>query len=133
MLSKGAEDVKSGAGQYFTPRALIEALVDCVRPTVRDTVVDPAAGTGGFLLAAHEHAAQHAETLTPTERRHLRDDFVHGVELVDGTARLAAMNLLLHGIGTPTGESLIEVKDALIADPVRATARPSPTVEPCWP
>jgi type I restriction enzyme M protein len=117
LLSKGAEDIKSGAGQYFTPRALIQAMVDCVRPIVRDTVVDPAAGTGGFLLAAHEHAAQHAETLTPTERKHLRDDFVHGVELVDGTARLAAMNLLLHGIGTPTGNSLIEVKDALIADP----------------
>jgi len=117
LLSKGAEDIKSGAGQYFTPRALIQAMVDCVRPTVRDSVVDPAAGTGGFLLAAHEYASRHAETLTPTERRHLRDTFVHGVELVDGTARLAAMNLILHGIGTPTGESLIEVKDALIADP----------------
>jgi type I restriction enzyme M protein len=117
LLAKGAEDIKSGAGQYFTPRPLIQAMVDCVRPTVRDTVADPAAGTGGFLLAAHEFAAQHAETLTPTERSHLRDTFVHGVELVDGTARLAAMNLLLHGIGTPTGESLIEVKDALIADP----------------
>jgi len=117
LLSKGAEDIKSGAGQYFTPRALIQAMVDCVEPTVRDTVVDPAAGTGGFLLAAHEHASRHAETLTPKERAHLRDTFVHGVELVDGTARLAAMNLLLHGIGTPNGESLIEVKDALIADP----------------
>jgi type I restriction enzyme M protein len=117
LLSKGAEDIKSGAGQYFTPRAVIQAMVDCVRPTVRDTVVDPAAGTGGFLLAAHDHAARHAETLTPAERTHLRDGFVHGVELVDGTARLAAMNLLLHGIGTPTGESLIDVKDALIADP----------------
>ena len=117
LLSKGAEDIKSGAGQYFTPRALIKAMVDCVEPTVRDTVVDPAAGTGGFLLAAHEHASRHAETLTPSERAHLRDTFVHGVELVDGTARLAAMNLLLHGIGTPNGESLIEVKDALIADP----------------
>jgi type I restriction enzyme M protein len=119
LLSKGAEDIKSGAGQYFTPRALTQAMVDCVRPTVRDSVVDPAAGTGGFLLAAHEHASRHAETLTPTERTHLRDTFVHGVELVDGTARLAAMNLLLHGIGTPNGESLIEVKDALIADPGR--------------
>jgi type I restriction enzyme M protein len=117
LLSKGAEDIKSGAGQYFTPRAVIQAMVDCVRPTVRDTVADPAAGTGGFLLAAHEYASRHAETLTPTERTHLRDTFVRGVELVDGTARLAAMNLLLHGIGTSTGDSLIEVKDALIADP----------------
>ena len=62
LLSKGAEDMKSGAGQYFTPRALIEAMVDCVDPTIDDTVVDPAAGTGGFLLAAHEHVARHAST-----------------------------------------------------------------------
>ncbi len=117
LLSKGASDIASGAGQYFTPRSLIQAMVDCVQPSVRDSVIDPAAGTGGFLLAAHEHAAQHAETLTPKEREHLRDSFVHGVELVDGTARLAAMNLYLHGIGSPRGESLIEVKDALIAAP----------------
>ena len=119
LLSKGAEDVKSGAGQYFTPRALIRAMVDVVQPTVRDTVSDPAAGTGGYLLAAHEHASQGAEDMDPTQRAHLRDTFVHGVELVDGTARLAAMNLLLHGIGQPNGESLIEVKDSLIAAPTR--------------
>jgi type I restriction enzyme M protein len=117
LLSKGAEDIKSGAGQYFTPRSLIQAMVDCVQPTIRDSVVDPAAGTAGFLLAAHDFASTDAEKLTPTQREHLRDTFVHGTELVDGTARLAAMNLLLHGIGTPRGESLIEVKDSLIADP----------------
>jgi type I restriction enzyme M protein len=119
LLAKGAEDIKSGAGQYFTPRSLIHAMVDCLQPTVRDTVVDPAAGTGGFLMVAHEYAAQDAEDLTPEEREHLRDGFVHGVELVDGTARLAAMNLILHGIGKPRGESLIEVKDSLLADPGR--------------
>jgi len=117
LLSKGAEDIKSGAGQYFTPRPLIQAMVDCVQPTPDDTVVDPAAGTAGFLLAAHEYAAKEAERLTPTQRDHLRDGFARGFELVDGTARLAAMNLLLHGIGTANGASLIEVKDALIADP----------------
>ncbi len=117
LLSKGAEDVKSGAGQYFTPRPLIEALVDCVDPTPADTVVDPAAGTGGFLLTAHAHAQRDAGNLTPDERAHLRDSFVRGIELVDGTARLAAMNLLLHGIGKPNGPSLIEAKDSLIADP----------------
>src|SRR4051794_21350805 len=119
LLSKGAEDIKSGAGQYFTPRPLIAAMVDCVQPTVADTVTDPAAGTGGFLLAAHEYAARHAETLTPAQRDHLRDDFVHGVELVDSTARLAAMNFILHGIGKPTGGSLIEVRDSLIAPPAK--------------
>ena len=119
LLSKGAEDIKSGAGQYFTPRSLIQAMVDCVQPTVADTVTDPAAGTGGFLLAAHAYASRGAESMDPTQRTHLRDGLVHGVELVDGTARLAAMNLLLHGIGQPNGPSLIEVKDSLIADPGR--------------
>lgn len=119
LLSKGAEDIKSGAGQYFTPRPLIRAMVECVDPTPGDTVTDPAAGTGGFLLAAHEHASRDAADLDPSQRSHLRDTFVHGVELVDGTARLAAMNLLLHGIGQPNGVSLIEVKDSLIADPGR--------------
>jgi type I restriction enzyme M protein len=117
LLSKGASDKGSGAGQYFTPRDLIRAVVDVIDPTPADTIVDPACGTGGFLLVAHEHAAVGAENLTPTQRNHLRDKFVTGYELVDGTARLAAMNLLLHGIGTPDGDSLIEVKDALIADP----------------
>jgi len=92
-------------------------LVDCVDPTPADTVVDPAAGTGGFLLTAHAHAQRDAGKLTPDERAHLRDKFVSGIELVDGTARLAAMNLLLHGIGKPNGPSLIEAKDSLIADP----------------
>ncbi len=68
LLPKGAEDIKSGAGQYFTPRALTHAMVDCLQPSASDTVVDPAAGTGGFLLAAHEYASKDAETLNPTER-----------------------------------------------------------------
>ena len=117
LLSKGASDKGSGAGQYFTPRALIQAIVDVIRPTVADTVVDPACGTGGFLLVAHDHASQGAASMTPTQRDKLRDGLVRGYELVDGTARLAAMNLLLHGMGASNGESLIEVRDSLIADP----------------
>lgn len=117
LLAKGASDKGSGAGQYFTPRAVIAAMVDCVQPTVADSVVDPACGTGGFLLGAHEYASRGAETMTPPEREHLRNSFVRGTELVDGTARLAAMNLLLHGIGEANGESLIEVKDSLATDP----------------
>lgn len=119
LLAKGAEDVKSGAGQYFTPRALIAAMVDVIQPTVKDTVVDPACGTGGFLLAAYAYASQDAENLTPDEKEHLRDNFVSGVELVDGTARLAAMNMLLHGMGRADGPSPIEVRDGLTADPGR--------------
>jgi type I restriction enzyme M protein len=117
LLARGAEDVKSGAGQYFTPRPLIDAIVDCIRPNIDDTVMDPAAGTAGFLLSAHAKAAEDVATFTPPQREKLRSSFVHGVELVDGTARLAAMNLLLHGAGDPRGQSLIEVKDSLIADP----------------
>ncbi|MER0425950.1 class I SAM-dependent DNA methyltransferase [Streptomyces microflavus] len=117
LLSKGASDKGSGAGQYFTPRSVISAMVDVVRPTVKDTVVDPACGTGGFLLGAHEYASQDAAHMNPEQRQHLKASFVHGVEIVDGTARLAAMNLLLHGMGDAKGESLIEVKDALIDDP----------------
>ena len=119
LLAKGAEDVKSGAGQYFTPRALIAAMVDVILPTVKDTVVDPACGTGGFLLAAYAYASKDAENLTPDEKEHLRDNFVSGVELVDGTARLAAMNMLLHGMGRANGPSPIEVRDGLTADPGR--------------
>ena len=119
LLAKGAEDVKSGAGQYFTPRALISAMVDVIQPTVKDTVVDPACGTGGFLLAAYAYASKEAENLTPDEKEHLRDNFVSGVELVDGTARLAAMNMLLHGMGRANGPSPIEVRDGLTADPGR--------------
>jgi len=117
LLSKGASDKGSGAGQYFTPRALIQAIVDVIQPTVEDTVIDPACGTGGFLLVAHEYAEQGSESMTPTQRARLQDSLVSGYELVDGTARLAAMNLLLHGMGTADGESLIEVRDSLIADP----------------
>jgi type I restriction enzyme M protein len=117
LLSKGASDKGSGAGQYFTPRALIQAIVDVIQPTVEDTVIDPACGTGGFLLVAHEYAERGSESMTPTQRARLQDSLVSGYELVDGTARLAAMNLLLHGMGTADGESLIEVRDSLIADP----------------
>ena len=117
LLSKGASDKGSGAGQYFTPRPLIQAIVEVIRPSIADTVVDPACGTAGFLLVAHDHASRGAESMTPTQRDKLRDGLVRGYELVDGTARLAAMNLLLHGMGLANGDSLIEVRDSLIADP----------------
>lgn len=118
LLAKGAEDAKSGAGQYFTPRALTAAMVDCMLPTPDDTITDPACGTGGFLLAAFDHIQRHhGSALTPDQRRRLAHGAITGTELVDGTARLAAMNMLLHGIGTPNGPSLITVGDALGKEP----------------
>ena len=120
LLEKGAEDVKSGAGQYFTPRALIEAMVDCMRPTPQDTIIDPACGTGGFLLAAYDHIRKnHGDELSPEDAEHLATGGISGVELVEDTARLAQMNLLLHGIGKANGPELIEVRDALAEPPRR--------------
>lgn len=118
LLQKGAEDTKSGAGQYFTPRPLVRAMMACLRPGPGETVADPACGTGGFLLAAHEWIVDnHIAEMDADDKRFLRDEAMHGWEIVDGTARLCAMNLLLHGIGTPTGKSLVTVADALRGDP----------------
>ncbi|HEX5405485.1 MAG TPA: class I SAM-dependent DNA methyltransferase [Pseudonocardiaceae bacterium] len=120
LLERSAEDVKSGAGQYFTPRALTRAMTDCVGPGPADTVIDPACGTGGFLLAAYEYiTGHHGAELTREQRAHLRTGAIRGVELVDGTARLAQMNLLLHGIGRPDGDQLVDVGDALATKPTR--------------
>ena len=97
LLERNAQDVKSGAGQYFTPRPLIDAIVDVVRPQPGEVIADPACGTGGFLLAAHAHLAKNK--LDRRQKKHLRYDALRGVELVEGVARLCAMNLFLHGIG----------------------------------
>jgi len=116
LLEKNAEDVKSGAGQYFTPRALIRAIVEVMQPEPGLRVCDPACGTGGFLLAAHEWIAR-SHQLDPDQKRHLRFDALRGWEIVDATARLCVMNLLLHGIGSEEAESPVVVDDALKADP----------------
>lgn len=114
LLEKNAEDVKSGAGQYFTPRALIRGLVDVMAPKPGTTICDPACGTGGFLLAAHDYISSHHE-LDREQKRHLRFEALRGWEIVDNTARLCAMNLYLHGIGGV--EPPIVVGDSLAADP----------------
>ena len=114
LLQKNAEDVKGGAGQYFTPRALIAAIVDVMAPKPGQTICDPACGTGGFLLAAHDYVARH-HALDREEKRRLRDGTVFGIELGDGVTRLCAMNLLLHGIGGDASVTQLPVatRDAL--------------------
>ncbi|MFN2485229.1 MAG: class I SAM-dependent DNA methyltransferase, partial [Acidimicrobiia bacterium] len=114
-LEKNAADLKSGAGQYFTPRSLIKAIVEVMRPGPDETINDPACGTGGFLIAAHESISR--QDLDPDQKKHLRDTALSGNEIVDNTARLAVMNMLLHGIGQPNGDSPINVQDSLAAAP----------------
>jgi type I restriction enzyme M protein len=114
LLEKNAEDVKTGAGQYFTPRALIRAIVDVMHPGPGQTICDPACGTGGFLLIAHEYISTHYE-LDGDQKRHLRYDALRGFDIVDGVARLCAMNLYLHGIGGD--ESPVQTADSLASQP----------------
>ena len=99
LLAKSASESPKGAGQYFTPRELIKAVVEVMRPSPEDTVFDPACGTGGFLLQAHDYVIrEHGKYLNPDQKRHLRESFVKGVDIVPATARLCIMNLYLHGI-----------------------------------
>ncbi len=98
MLARSAAESPKGAGQYFTPRELIKAVVDCVQPKPDDIVADPAAGTGGFLLAAHQYVLDHHKDLDRDQKKHLKSGFVKGWELVPNTARLCIMNLYLHGV-----------------------------------
>jgi type I restriction enzyme M protein len=116
LLAKNAEDVKTGAGQYFTPRALIRPIVEVMRPEPDITICDPACGTGGFFLAAHDFVGR-SYALDPDQKRHLRFGAFRGWEIVDNTARLCQMNMLLHGIGAPEADSPITVGDALQSHP----------------
>src|SRR4249920_2306073 len=97
LLQKNAEDTKSGAGQYFTPHPLIRAIVDVMRPAPGMMICDPACGTGGFFLASYERLTK-TPNLDPDQKRFMRFDTFRGWEIVDNTARLCDMNLLLHGI-----------------------------------
>ncbi|MEX0704714.1 MAG: class I SAM-dependent DNA methyltransferase [Planctomycetales bacterium] len=117
LLAKSAAESPKGAGQYFTPRTLIQAIVDVMQPRPDDTVCDPACGTGGFLLAAHDYVVKHhGRKLDPDQKKHLRKSFVSGTEIVPATARLCIMNLYLHGIDAdpcPIGSGV----DSLASDP----------------
>lgn len=111
LLARNAEDVKSGAGQYFTPRPVIEAMVALVDPKPHQTVHDPACGTAGFLLAAWEHMKANPKARDRRVYSKLKNKF-SGIDIVPEVVRLAAMNLYLHGI---TGsDSIVEQKDALL-------------------
>ena len=116
LLEKNAQDTKTGAGQYFTPRSLIRAMVDAINPTPGETICDPACGTGGFILAAHDYIVGQNKNMTKTDKKNLKEKTFKGWELVQNTARLCAMNLMLHGIGSD--EDLpIRVSDSLAAYP----------------
>jgi len=110
LLEKNAEDIKSGAGQYFTPRPLIKAIVGVMRPQPDTTICDPACGTGGFLLLAHDYISKNYQ-LDVEQKRFLKSSAFKGKDIVDAVVRLCVMNLYLHGIETP-----VEPGDSLIAD-----------------
>ena len=117
LLEKNAEDTKSGAGQYFTPRALIRAMVACVRPEPMKTIADPACGTGGFFLAAYDFLADRNNyTLDKKQKEFLKLKTFFGNEIVANTRRMALMNLYLHNIGDFDSENFISPADALISD-----------------
>lgn len=116
LLEKNAEDTKSGAGQYFTPRSLIRAIVECIRPEPGKTIADPACGTGGFFLAAYDFFTNPENYhLDKGQKLFLKHNTFHGNEIVANTRRLCLMNMFLHNIGEIDGDSLISPNDALIA------------------
>lgn len=101
LLEKNASETKSGAGQYFTPRPLIDSIINCIKPQPGETIQDPAAGTAGFLIAADAYVKSQTDDhydLDEKARAFQRNRAFVGVELVPGTRRLALMNTLLHGM-----------------------------------
>jgi len=120
LLEKNAEDTKSGAGQYFTPRALIKVMVECIRPEPGKMIADPACGTGGFFLACYDFLNNPKNhELDKAQKAHLKHKTFYGNEIVANTRRLCLMNMFLHNIGEIDGEVLISSNDALVAPPDR--------------
>ena len=116
ILEKNGQDKKSGAGQYFTPRSLIKAMVDVTKPRIGESVCDPACGTGGFLLAAFDYMKQQSNDRE--KLRILKNETLFGVDNTPLVVTLASMNLYLHGIGTDN--SPIDCRDSLEQEPGRA-------------
>ena len=118
LLQKNAEDTKSGAGQYFTPRPLIRAMVRCVRPEPGKTIADPCCGSGGFFLAAHEYIADPEHyTLDREQKEFLKNSTFFGNEIVPATYKTALMNLYLHNIGDIYGDVPVTLGDTLLTEP----------------
>lgn len=115
LLEKNAEDTKSGAGQYFTPRALIKAMVECIRPEPMKTIADPACGTGGFFLSSYEYLSK--QKLNIEEREFLKFNTFRGWEIVPSAARLCLMNLYLHNISDIESDPPIMREDSLLSKP----------------
>ena len=135
ILEKNGQDKKSGAGQYFTPRALIKAMVDVTDPKITETVADPACGTGGFLLAAYEHMKPQSKEIA--KQKFLKEHAFFGADNTPLVVTLASMNLYLHDIGTESSpivcqDSLIDKSDkmfdVILANPPFGT-RPQGSVE----
>ena len=135
ILEKNGQDKKSGAGQYFTPRALIKAMVDVTDPKITETVADPACGTGGFLLAAYEHMKPQSQEIA--KQKFLKEHAFFGADNTPLVVTLASMNLYLHDIGTESSpivcqDSLIDKSDkmfdVILANPPFGT-RPQGSVE----
>ena len=135
ILEKNGQDRKSGAGQYFTPRALIKAMVDVTDPKITETVADPACGTGGFLLAAYEHMKPQSKEIA--KQKFLKEHAFFGADNTPLVVTLASMNLYLHDIGTESSpivcqDSLIDKSDkmfdVILANPPFGT-RPQGSVE----
>jgi len=118
ILERNAADTKSGAGQYFTPRSLIRAMVECVRPEPGKTIADPSCGTGGFFLAAYDHL--NSQSLDKKQKAFLKHQTFFGNEIVPNTRRLCLMNMFLHNIGEIDRDGLISPTDALVAPPSRS-------------
>jgi len=118
LLQKNAEDIKSGAGQYFTPRPLIRAMVECLRPEPKKTIADPCCGSGGFFLAAQEFLTNPDNyALDREQKEFLKNETFYGNELVKTTFKMALMNLYLHNIGDIYGNVPVTQGDSLLIDP----------------
>ena len=118
LLAKNATDGKSGAGQYFTPRPLIDGMVAVMKPTLDDVIQDPAVGTGGFLVAANHYICEHSNlrSWTKAQQHKYRSNTFYGMEHVHDVYRMALMNLMLHGIDSDPQGAGIRYGDTLSSE-----------------